>query len=250
MRRWLGIFTLAVLLGIWEAAYRLGAFNPLFLSAPSRIMDSAVELFRDGFAYDVAVSFAEFAAGMAIALAIGAPLGLLLGASRTLHDAFDPLLTILNSTPRVALLPLILLWFGIGITSKVVVVVLGALFPILLNVISGMRTLDEQQVRCARSFGATRRQIVLTIGLPSTVPYLASGIRMAIGRALISVIVAELLASQAGIGHMMAYAGATFQTDKIFVGVALIAAFGVAANAALGAVEKRASRWRGGSGAE
>jgi NitT/TauT family transport system permease protein len=245
MRRWLGVLTIVILLGLWEAVYQLGLVNPLFLSAPSLIAEAAVDLFGDGFLYDVAVSLSEFTVGMAVALAIGVPLGLLLGTSRTLHDAFDPLLTILNSTPRVALLPLLLLWFGIGITSKIVVVVLGAIFPITLNVIMGMRTLDEQQVRCARSFGATRWQIVRTIGLPSTVPYLVSGIRMAIGRALISVVVAEMLASQAGIGHMMAYAGATFQTDKIFVGVALLAAFGVAANAALGAVEKRLSRWRG-----
>jgi len=147
-----------------------------------------------------------------------------------------------------ALLPLLLLWFGLGMTSKIVVVVLGAVFPILLNVITGMRTLDEQLVRCARSFGATSRQITWTIGLPSTVPYLAAGVRMAIGRALISVVVAEMLASQAGIGHMMSQAAVTFQTDRIFVGVALIAAFGVASNAVLGAVEKRLSLWRGGSG--
>jgi len=244
-RRLLGWGTLAALLLIWEAAYWLGLFNPLFLSAPSLVGEAAVDLFRDGFLYDVWVSLSEFVVGMAIALAIGVPLGLLLGTSRTLHDAFDPLLTIMNSMPRVALLPLILLWFGLGMTSKIVVVVLGAVFPILLNVITGMRTLDEQLVRCARSFGATRRQITLTIGLPSTVPYLAAGVRMGIGRALISVVVAEMLASQAGIGHMMSYAAVTFQTDKIFVGVALIAAFGVASNAVLGALERRLGRWRG-----
>ena len=142
------------------------------------------------------------------------------------------------------LLPLLILWLGIGIESKIAIVFLGAIFPIVMNVMAGMRTLDEHLLRCARSFGATDRQILLTIALPSTLPFLIAGIRLAVGRALIGVVVGELVASTAGIGHMMAMASASFQTDKVFVGVMILAATGYGLTELLSRAEAHFERWR------
>jgi NitT/TauT family transport system permease protein len=157
---------------------------------------------------------------------------------------FEPLITALYVIPRVALVPMLILWFGLGIESKVAIVFLGGVFAILFNVMAGMQTLDEGLVRCARSFGANDRQLFLTIALPSLLPFLIAGMKLAVGRALVGVLVGELVASNAGVGHMMAVAGATFQTDKVFVGVVLLAAVGWSLTAFFHWLEKRLTRWR------
>ena len=157
---------------------------------------------------------------------------------------FEPFVTSLYSVPRVALLPLIILWLGIGIESKVAVVFLGAVFPVIVNVMTGMRTVDEALVKCARAFGADNRQVLWTVALPGSVPFMVAGTRLGAGRGLVGIVVGELVASQAGIGHMMSRAGATFQTDKVFVGVILLAAFGLLLSKSLGALEARVDAWR------
>ena len=240
----LGWGTLIFFLGLWEAAPALGWVKPLFTSSPSRIFVAAQWLFAHGFWHDIRVSALAFGYGFGLSLVVGVPLGVLMGWYRRFHAMFDPLITALYVTPRVALVPMLILWFGIGIESKVAIVFLGGVFAILLNVIAGMQTLDEGLVRCARSFGANDRQLFLTIALPSVLPFLMAGMKLAVGRALVGVLVGELVASNAGVGHMMARAGATFQTDKVFVGVVLLAAVGWSLTAFFQWIENRLSRWR------
>lgn len=240
----LGWGTLIFVLGLWELAPALGWVKPLFTSSPSRIFVAAQWLFAHGFWHDIRVSALAFGYGFGLSLVVGVPLGVLMGWYRRFHAMFDPLITALYVTPRVALVPMLILWFGIGIESKVAIVFLGGVFAILLNVIAGMQTLDEGLVRCARSFGANDRQLFLTIALPSVLPFLMAGMKLAVGRALVGVLVGELVASNAGVGHMMARAGATFQTDKVFVGVVLLAAVGWSLTAFFQWIENRLSRWR------
>lgn len=240
----LGWATLLFFLALWELVPALGLVKPLFTSSPSRIINAGAWLFAHGFWNDIGVSALEFVCGFSLSLLVGAPLGIFLGWHIRLRAMFNPLLSALNATPRVALLPLLILWLGIGIESKIAIVLLGAIFPIVMNVMAGMRTLDEQLLRCARSFGATDRQILLTIALPSTLPFLIAGIRLAVGRALIGVVVGELVASTAGIGHMMAMASASFQTDKVFVGVMILAATGYGLTELLSRAEAHFERWR------
>jgi NitT/TauT family transport system permease protein len=171
-------------------------------------------------------------------------LGLLLGWYRRLNAMFEPFVTMLNATPRVALLPLIILWLGIGMQSKVAAVFLGAFFPLVVNVMAGVRAVDETLLKCARSFGASDRQIFTTLALPSSVPFIVAAMRLAVGRGLVGVVVGEMLASTAGIGHMMALASATFQTDKMFVGLLLLAGFGYFLTELLKRLEKRYESWR------
>jgi NitT/TauT family transport system permease protein len=201
-------------------------------------------LAQDGLWTDIAVTLTEFALGFGLAVIIGIPFGILLGWNRTFQAVFDPFVTTLYSVPRIALMPLLILWLGIGLTSKVAVVFLGAVFPIIVNVFTGMRTLDEALVRCARVFGANDRQVLRTVALPSSVPFMIAGIRLGVGRGLVGVIVAEFVAAQAGIGHMMNRAGATFQTDKVFVGVILLAILGLTLTAILKQLEDRFDTWR------
>ena len=240
----LGWGTVLILLGVWELAPAMGWVKPLFTSSPSRIWVAAQWLFANGFWNDLRVSAVEFGYGFGLALLVGVPLGVLMGWYRRFHALFEPLLTALYVTPRVALVPMLILWFGLGIESKVALVFLGGVFAILFNVMAGMQTLDEGLVRCARSFGATDRQLFLTIALPSVLPFLVAGMKLAVGRALVGVLVGELVASNAGIGHMMAVAGATFQTDKVFVGVVLLAAIGWTLTAFFQRIEEHLTKWR------
>lgn len=240
----LGWGTLLCCLLVWELLPALGLVKPLFTSSPSRIFTAARWLFAHGFWTDIQVSAIGFGYGIGLSLLIGVPVGMLMGWYRRVHAMFSPLVTTLYVIPRVALLPMLILWFGIGIESKVAIVFLGGVFAILLNVMAGMQTLDEQLVRCARSFGATDRQLFMTVALPSILPFLIAGMKLAVGRALVGVLVGELVASTAGVGHMMAIAGATFQTDKVFVGVILLAAVGWGLTALLQRLEDRLSQWR------
>jgi len=240
----LGWLTLVAFFVLWELIPALGLVKPLFTSSPSRIFKAALWLAERGLWQDIQVSALEFGIGFGLAVICGVPLGILLGWHDRLRAMFNPLISAFHATPRVALLPLLILWLGIGIGSKIAIVFLGAIFPVLITVMAGMRTLDENLLKCARSFGANRRQIFLTLALPSTVPFIIAGMRLAVGRALIGVVVGELVASTAGIGHMMSIAGATFQTDKVFVGILILAGTGYALTELLTRIETHFERWR------
>lgn len=242
--RILALATFLCFLILWELLPRLGLVKPLFTSSPSRIVQAADWLFRRGFWLDIYVSAVEFVIGMGLAILIGIPLGFLLGWNQRLNAMFDPFISAFYATPRVALLPLIILWLGIGVKSIIAVVFLGAVFPILVNAITGVKTLDESLLLCAQSFGARDRQILTTLALPSSVPFLIAGLRLAVGRGLVGVVVGELVASRAGIGHMMSRAGATFQTDKFFVGVVILAATGYVLTDLLRRLEIHFESWR------
>ena len=240
----LSLLSVATFLVLWELLPALGLVRPLFSSSPSRIVTAFIVLAQGRLWHDLWVSGVEFAVGMGLAIVIGIPFGILLGWSVRMQAIFGPFVSALYAVPRVALMPLLILWLGIGIYSKIAVVFLGAVFPIVVNTMSGVRVLDEMLVRCARSFGATDRQILRTIALPSSVPFILAGLRLGVGRGLVGVVDGELIAAQAGIGHMMSTAAATFQTDKVFVGVVILALFGWGLTALLEALERRFEAWR------
>ncbi len=181
---------------------------------------------------------------MLIACILGILVGMLLGWYRTLDAMFEPFVTMFNAMPRVALLPLIIIWLGIGIESKVAAVFLGAFFPIVITVMRGVRTVDENLLKCSRSFCASDWQVFKTLVLPTCVPYLVAGMHIAVGRGLVGVVIGELLASQAGIGHMINKASTSFQTDKVFVGIILLTVFGYFLTEVLKQLEKIFEPWR------
>src|SRR6266849_919853 len=241
----LGSISMLIFLGIWELAVRLGLVNPLFTSSPSRIAIAAVEMFADGSIYGhLRVSGSEFLLGFSLAVVIGVPLGILMGWYSRLNAVLEPFVSALYATPRIALLPLVVIWFGIGLGSKVAIVFLGAVFPILVNTITGVRAINADFVRVARSFSASDRQMFMTVALPSSVPMLLTGLRLGLGHALVGIVVGELYGATQGLGFLIAVAGARFQTDKVMVGIILIASLGVAMTELLRAIERRFEVWR------
>jgi NitT/TauT family transport system permease protein len=244
--KWLlGSASMGLFLAFWELAVAAGWVNPLFTSSPSRIAVTAAEMFSDGSIYvHLRVSAIEFVTGFGLAILIGVPLGFLMGWYSRVNAVLDPFVSALYATPRIALLPLVVIWFGIGLGSKIVIVFLGAIFPILVNTITGVRTIDADFIKVARSFNATDRQMFLTVALPSSVPMLLTGLRLGLGHALVGIVVAEMYGASEGIGYLIAVAGARFQTDKVMVGIIIIAALGVAMTEILRYVERRFERWR------
>jgi ABC-type nitrate/sulfonate/bicarbonate transport system permease component len=241
----LGTFAMLIFLAFWETAVQLEWVNPLFTSSPSRILRTAIELFADGgIFYDIEVSGYEFIIGYGMAVVIGVPLGILMGWYARVDAVLDPFVSALYATPRIALLPLMMIWFGIGVASKIAIVFLGAVFPILVNTITGMRTINADFVKVARSFGSNDRQLFLTVALPSSVPLLLAGLRLGLGHALVGIVVGEMYGATHGLGFLIATAGARFQTDKVMVGIILIASAGVAMTHLLRRIEKRFERWR------
>jgi len=248
----LGTSAVVIFLTIWElAGNTFQLINPMFMSAPSLIFKAAVQMFGSGEIWnDLYVSGVEFAWGYVLSVAVAIPFGIAIGWYRKLAYIFDPFVNAMNATPRVALLPLVIIWLGIGLLSKVGIIFLGAVFPILINTRDGVKTTPFNLLTAARSFGASEWQIFKSVVLPSTVPFILTGLRLGVGRALIGVMVGELYAATAGIGFMITVAGATFQTDKVFVGVLIFALSGMIAMEMLTKFESRFDKWRPKVGAQ
>jgi ABC-type nitrate/sulfonate/bicarbonate transport system permease component len=237
----------ALLLLAWETAATVGVVDPLFVSSPSRIAAALVNLTREAsFWKDLQVSAVEFGVGFVAAVVTALALGLVAGWYRRIDAAIDPLLSGLYATPRIALLPLVLIWFGIGIWSKVAIVYLGAFFPIVISVIAGVRVTEGRYVRVARSFSAGQWRLLRSVVLPGSVPFVLSGIRLAVGRGLVGVVVGEFYVSTAGIGHRIATAGASLQTDAVLAGVVIVTVIGALMVAAVHRIERHFERWKPG----
>ncbi len=229
----------------WEAASRLLVSNKLFLAAPTQIVMAVIGLARSGaLAHHAAVSAGEFAAGFAISTVIGIPLGLVMASSKTAKSALQPWVYGLYATPTVALAPLFILWLGIGIWSKVLVVLSLVVFPIALNTEAGLRTTSRELVETVRSFGASASQVFFKVSLPSAAPLIFTGLRLGIGRGLIGVVVAELFGARAGLGQLISESSETFNMPNLFAGVCLLALSGIALTVGFTSLERRLFPWR------
>jgi len=248
----LGSIAVILFLLTWEAFGNwFQIVNPMFMSAPSLVFNAGVQMFTSGEIWnDLYISGIEFAWGYALSVVFAVPFGIAIGWYKRFAYVCDPFVNAMNATPRIALLPLVIIWLGIGILSKVGIIFLGAVFPLLINTRDGVKTTPANLLTAARSFGASEWMIFRSVVLPSTVPFILTGLRLAVGRALIGVMVGELYAATAGIGFMITVAGATFQTDKVFVGVLIFAISGMTLTAVLDRIEHRFDKWRPKVGAE
>lgn len=241
----LAVISVVAVLAIWESAVQLGMLNPLYASSPLLIASAAVQLAGDpSFQHHVRVSFMEFLIGFGIAAVLGTLLGLMAGWIRRVGYTVEPVLTAVYVTPRTALLPVIVLWFGYGEMTTTIIVFLGAFFVVFLYAMAGAKTIDAQLLRAAKSFSASGTQIFRTIVLPSTVPSIITGLRLGVGRALIGVVIAEIYAAAAGLGYFIHITGSTLQIDKMFVAILMISIAGLSANLLFSAMERRYSGWR------
>jgi ABC-type nitrate/sulfonate/bicarbonate transport system permease component len=233
-----------VFLGVWEWAVRSGAVDPLFLSAPSTVALRLYQVFANGTIWPhLAASGLIAFWGFALSVVVGVPIGVVMGRSTLVRDTLEPFIMAQASIPTVALLPLFIIWLGIGISAKVTLVFVGAVFGIIVSTEAGVSNIDRRLIETARSFTATEWAIMTQIVAPAALPYIIAGMRLAVGRVLIMVVVAELYASTAGIGYLIFQAGAGYDTSMIFVGVVILAAVGVICNTLLRAAERRVAPW-------
>jgi NitT/TauT family transport system permease protein len=246
-RPWLlAISFLSVLSGLvaWELISRLVVDDPLFLTGPTQIVHRFFEMLgEEGFLENIRVSSTEFGVGMAFSIGIGVPMGLVLALVPPLRAALQPWISGLYSTPTIALAPLFILWFGLGLEGKVVVVVLVALFPILINTEAGVRQADGDLVEMARALGLKGLPLFFRIHLRAALPFILTGIRLSIGKAIIGVVVAELFGARAGLGYQITVSSQAYDTAGLFVAVGLLAIAGVTLSALVQVLERRAAPW-------
>jgi NitT/TauT family transport system permease protein len=244
----LGTIGVTVLLLAWEILPRvitMKAGTKLFFTTPSQIVGTLWRLFSTGAIWQpLGVSASGFALGLALAIVVGLPLGVLIGRSRTLNAMLDPFITAFNATPRLVFLPLVMLWFGLGLWTKVVIVFIGALFPILINTYEGVRNADRTLINVVRSFGAGEWDVARLVVVPNAMPYIIAGLRLAVGRAVLGVVVAEFFGSESGLGVMMVQAAGRYQVDVVFSGLIVFAALSLALTAMVQVLENRLSLWR------
>jgi NitT/TauT family transport system permease protein len=230
---------------LWEFGSRAGVINEFFFSRPTAIFIAGVnEVQLPRFWTDVRVSVTEFLAGYGLAIVIGIPLGLLTGWYKRLNYALDPWLNFLNSLPRFALLPVIFIAFGLGIWSKIFVAFLGAWLAIMIPTIQGVRTVDRRFLDVAASFRASKARLFATVVAPATVPFIITGLRLGVARALIGVITGELLAATEGLGFFIKRASDTLQTDRLLFAVLIFTFAGIIFVEGIRQIEKRFQRWR------
>lgn len=242
----LGGGAVLIAIGIWQAIWSYTNWiSPLFFSGPSAIAKAFwTSLTQGNLLADLAFSGKNFAIGFGLALVSGVVLGVIVGWYRRFRLIADPFLNALYAAPRIAMMPLIIIWFGIGMWSKVFIVFLSAFFPILVNTVAGIRNMDRDLLRAARAFCASDWQIFKTLAIPGSVPFILTGVRQGVAVGLIGVVVGEMLGSSEGIGFMVAYGGQTFQTDTLFVGFIIIAFAGIILTSIAERLERRFSRWR------
>jgi NitT/TauT family transport system permease protein len=232
-----------VVLLLWEIFGR--RVNPLFLSYPSAITGAFFQLMSAGEIQRQALgSLQVFVAGLSLALVFGIALGLLMGRYRLAEYLLDPYVYALDATPRVALIPLLLLWFGLGTPSKIAIVFLSGLFPVLMNTFSGVRTVSAHLVDIGRAYGASERQLFGKVILPAALPFLMAGIRLAVGRALIGIITAEMFTAVTGMGALLVRYSSALATDKFFVPVIFLALLGVALSSGVERLQKWLAPWK------
>ena len=244
----LGTSSIVILLVLWEVLpwiITMSAGTRLFFTTPSQIVGTLWRLFATGVIWaPLGVSASGFALGLGLSIVVGIPLGVLIGRSRTLNAMLDPFITAFNATPRLVFLPLVMLWLGLGLWTKVVIVFVGAVFPILINTYEGVRNADRTLINVVRSFGASEWDVARLVVVPNAMPYIIAGLRLAIGRAVLGVVVAEFFGSESGLGVMMVQAAGRYQVDVVFSGLIVFAALSLALTWMVQLLENRLSRWR------
>jgi ABC-type nitrate/sulfonate/bicarbonate transport system permease component len=248
-RREVTILSFSGLIGfvlIWELGARLGGSDfKFFFSSPVGVSQAAFREFQlPRFWEDVGVSAWELAAGSGIALGLGVPIGLAIGWYRRVGYMFDPWLNFFNSLPRIALLPLLVLWLGLGTEMKIAAVMLGAFFSIVVPTAQGVKTVDRSFLDVGASVRASQRRIFTTIVLPATVPFMISGIRIAIGRGLIGVVVAEWYAQTKGVGVIIVKAQQALESDRMLFAIILFTISGIILSYGTSLLERRFQKWR------
>lgn len=232
-------------LAVWEIAPRIGLVDKVFLPPFTRVTETFIKLVGNGQLWEhVSASLSRALIGFVIAVAVAIPLGIAIAWYRPVAEFLNPILELFRNTAALALLPVFILILGIGETSKVALVVYASAFPILLNTISGVRTVDPLLIKSARSLGLSPVRLFQKVILPASVPTVFTGLRMAAASSILVLIAAEMVGAKAGLGYLITASQLNFQIPEMYAGIVTIALVGLAFNGAIVAVERRLSRWR------
>jgi NitT/TauT family transport system permease protein len=235
------LFTIGLFV-IWEAVCRIFKVNQFVLPAPSAIFGAVVEFWRPLLRHSM-VTLWTTVAGFALAVVFGVILGLVVGWSRTIYRGLYPVMVGFNSIPKVAVVPILVVWFGIGEVPAILTAFLISFFPIVVNVATGLATMEPELEDVLRALGASKLDIMLKVGIPRTQPYLFGSLKVAITLAFVGAVVSETIAANAGLGYLMVQAGSNFQMPLVFAGLLALAVEGIVMYALFAYVEVYFTRW-------
>lgn len=240
-----GTAAIAVFLAAWELAPRGGLVDPIFLPPLSEVLPALRDLAGNGLLWDsTRASLVRALAGFGLAIAVAVPLGLLIGWYRTVAELLNPLLEVFRNTAAIALLPVFILVLGIGETSKIAIVLYACTWPILLNTISAVRTVDATLIKSARSLGLSAPRVFQKVILPAAVPSIFTGVRLAGATSVLVMIVAEMVGAKEGLGFLVNSSQQNFAIHEMYAGIVAISVLGLAFNYLLVLIERRFTRWR------
>jgi len=241
----LGTLAVVLFLAAWQAIFLVVPFDPLFISKPSLIAAGFVDLVQSGeLVHDLAVSAAPFFCGLIAAAVIGVPLGIVMGWRARVGYALDPLMTVFYASPLVALAPLLVIFFGVGLWGKTIIVFFLSVFPFIFNAYAGVHAVDRLLISVVRSLGGGEWDLYRTVIFPSVLPYVVAGARIAIGRALIAVLVGEFFAASEGIGYAISRLGDLFALDQMFGCILTVMVIAVVLTEGIRWGERTAFPWR------
>ncbi len=244
-RALLGVLAVAVFLAAWQAVFLVVPFNPLFITKPSLMLAGLADLIATGELVDALLaSGVPFVLGLVAAAAIGVAVGIVMGWRTRVGYALDPLLTVFYASPLVALAPLVVVFFGVGLMAKTMIVFVLAVFPFIFNACAGTRAVDRLLIDVVRSLGGGEKDLYVKVIVPSVLPYIVAAARIAVGRALIGVLVGEFFAASEGIGYAIARFGDLFALDRMFACILVIMVIAVALTEGIRWAERAAFPWR------
>ncbi|TJV70954.1 MAG: ABC transporter permease subunit [Mesorhizobium sp.] len=246
----ISLATLAALIALWFLAAQLGWASPLFLPSPADVLTQFSAVAADGYANGTLLdhtlsSLGRIAAALGVGIFVGIPLGLLMGLNRWVKGIFSVPIDLYWGLPPLAYLPLLIIWLGIGETSKIVLLSLSTFAPICFAAQAGVRSVPAERINAALSLGASRLQLFASIILPSALPEILTGLKIAIGAGLSTLVAAELIAAQSGLGYMIMSAANFLATDVVFVGLIVIAVLAFAFTSGMRWLEHRLIPWKG-----
>jgi NitT/TauT family transport system permease protein len=244
LERWLPALVGLAAFGAWEWLSRGGRISPILFPPPSVVARTLVSAVTDGMVWDLTATLSRLLLGLVLGGASGLILGLGMGWSRRLRAAVDPLIAAVHPIPKIALLPIILILFGIGEASKVVIVAVAAFFPLAINAMSGVQQISPIHFEVAANYGASPLKVLTRVVLPGSLPSVLTGARLALNLALLMTITVELTTAREGLGAMIWTAWETLRTERLYAGVIVIAALGISFNLLLQRLALRLAPWQ------
>ena len=242
---WVSIVSILCLLAIWELICQSGVVSSLFLPAPTAIISALLQMIADGeIGVSLAASLYRILAGFFIGSLVGLAVGLVTGTSALMDKIGTPIVNAIYPIPKIALLPLFILWLGIGELSKVTIIALGVFFPVAMNTYSGVKNVDTLLLKVAAIFNASWWMTMKSVVLPNALPMIFAGLRLAAGTSLLLLVAAEMIAAQVGIGALILHYGDLMITDRLMAGVIVLSLLGLVFNLILQFLERKAIPWK------